>query len=397
MFCKKLFIEKFTFKLTILLCLVFASNSFVFPQNNSIQEQRQQATELVNQNRYIDALPILEKIMLSYPNDAELWAHFGIAIMTNASAITDAETRKTEQERGVKALTRAKELGTTNTRALHYLDEFRDGDVEDNFSNENPEVEKALREGEAFFGRGEYEEAFKAYERAHKIDPNNYEAVLFMGDCFYAQKKYKEAEPYFAKAVKINPNIEMAYRFWGDALLYQDKYDESLEKFLDALILEPFSRMSWDSLRRWAVRSESNFSLVRIIPPGSEIVGSVKINENLLNEENGTAHWKLYSKTASEQSAEKAGLNQRYSLSDEIQAWRNVAQAVRKGIKDGNIKYPDQSLVNLIKLDDKGLLEPYILLLRPQPTFGEDYADYSEKNREKLRQFVKEFILNLKT
>jgi tetratricopeptide (TPR) repeat protein len=351
---------------------------------------------MVDENRYIDALPLLEQIILSYPDDAEMWADFGIAIMSNAITLTDAGERKKEMERGIKALQRARNLGTTSTKALYFLDQFEDFDGVDNFSNKNPEVEKALRQGEAHFGRAEYDLAFKSYEKAFKLDPKNYEAVLFMGDCFYAQKKYKEAEPYFAKAIEINPEVETAYRFWGDALLYQNKFPESLDKFLEGLLLEPFSRMSWDGIRRWATRAGANYKIIKITAPGGKDFGPLVINESLLKVDDGTDKWKFYDLAIKERIATKDGKNPEFLLRDEVQAWKKVADAFRQGVKSGEIKYPDSNLTNLLKLDDKDLLEPYILLLRPQDTFGDDYVNYRQKNPAKIKQFVKEFILNLK-
>jgi tetratricopeptide (TPR) repeat protein len=382
--------------LVLLICLSFSFANKSFAQDTTLAELTAEARKMVNENRYIDALPLLEQIILSYPNSAEMWADFGIAIVSHATTITDAAERKKEMDRGIKALQRAKQLGTTNTRALYFLDQFEDFDGTDNFSNSNPEVERALREGEAFFGRGEYDEAFKSYERASILDPKNYEAVLFMGDCFYAQKKYAEAEIYFAKAIAIEPEKETAYRFWGDALLYQNKPTEALDKFLDGLIRDPFSRLSWDSLRRWADKTDSNFEIIEIIPPGGESLGRVKINESLLKAHDGTDRWKLYNEVIKEQMSKRIAAKQNFSLSDETMAWKKVADAFRQDIKSGKIKYPDRHLVNLLRLDDKNLIEPYILLLRPHDTFEDDFIAYRKQNPQKIKQFVQEFILNLK-
>lgn len=61
---------------------------------------REEAVRLIDENKYLEALPILERIILSYPDDAELWAHFGVAIISNSVTLTTPEERKEEQERG---------------------------------------------------------------------------------------------------------------------------------------------------------------------------------------------------------------------------------------------------------------------------------------------------------
>ncbi|HUF04807.1 MAG TPA: tetratricopeptide repeat protein [Aridibacter sp.] len=352
---------------------------------------RAEAIKLIEENKYLEALPILERIILSYPSDAELWAHFGIALITNSTVLLTPEERKTEQEKAIKALMRAKQLGTDNDRALDLLDQFESADGSDNFISDDPEVEKALREGEAYFGRGEYDEAFKAYERAHKIDPKSYEAVLFMGDCFYAQKKFKEAEPWFAKAVALDPDREMAHRFWGDALLLQEKYGEARDKFVDAIIAEPYGRMGWSSLARWAESTETELGVYQIVPPGNDDGGPVEIKADLLKAEDGTVHWREYSRAlAARPMAASVPLPK---FADDIAAWRSVAAAFRKDLKAGRIKYPDHNLVNLIRLDDLGLLEAYVFLVRPRNHYGADYVAYREKNREKIRTFILRFVI----
>lgn len=199
-----------------------------------VNSLRRKALELADKNLYLEAFPILEKIADSFPNDVDVWTDYGISPSTRAVTEQNPDLRKPFFKRAYEALSRAKKLGSENTIAMSLLDNLSpDGDNGDNFMSENPEVEKALREGEAFFGRGDYDKAFIAYEKAYKLDPKSYEAALFAGDCFYAQKKYAESEPWFAKAVAIDPDRDLAYRFWGDALLGQKKIAEAREKFID--------------------------------------------------------------------------------------------------------------------------------------------------------------------
>ena len=384
-------------KIQIFILLAFASLSFAQEKpSNDIKELSAKAQQLVSEGKYIEALPVLEKLAPVLSDNSEFMAHYGVAVMTNSVTLATPEARKKERVRAVEILNRAKKLGTQNVRALNLLDQIpADGGDGDNFEDENSEVSNALREGEAFFGRGEYDKAFAAYEKAYKLNPQSYEAVVFMGDSLYAQKKYKESEAWFAKAAAISPDREMAHRYWGDALLYQKKFKESLDKFADALIAEPFSRMSWDSLNRWSEQTGKEVKLLTISPPGNELAGEIKITEASLKTEDGTIHWKLYGEARKKQILKNAGTGARHNLADETAAWRKVAEAVRADIKLGKIKYPDQSLVNLIKTDDAGFLESYILLLRGHEDFEEDYLVYREKNRAKMKQFIIESMLGV--
>lgn len=354
---------------------------------------REQALKFVEQNRYLDAFPLLEKVAPLYPNDAEIWAHYGIAILTRSSTLSSADERKAERVKGMSVLAKAKELGTKNDVALNFLEQFpADGGDEDNFGG-NPEFEKNLREGEAFFGRGEYEKAFAAYEKAYKINPQSYEAVLFMGDSHYAAGRFKESEPWFAKAAAINPDREQAFRFWGDALLNQKKMAEARDKFIDALVAEPYSRLTWGSLERWAGESGAKVVSLAVVPPGGAGAGEILFDESLLKTEDGTASWKLY-KEARKAQVIANGSGAR-ALAGEVNALRKVAAGFRNDLKAGKIKYPDQSLSNLVRLDDAGLLEPYVLLIRADGDIADEYAAYRQKNRDKIKKFVIEFMLGL--
>ncbi len=364
----------------------------------SVTAERAKAMAFVDQNRYLDAYPILEKIAPLLPNDADVWTHYGIAIASRSVTLSDAGERKAERRRAHAALSKAKQLGTTHVTALAFLDQMEpDGGDEDNFSAAHPDVEKALREGESFFGRGEYEKAFASYERAYKLDPTSYEAVLFMGDCRYAQKRYAESEPLFAKAAALNRDRELAYRFWGDALLNQNKLPEATEKFIDAFIADPYSRHSWENINKLTQKHGKQFNVKGIFPPGTDDFGGIKIDAVEISENDGTKLWLKYSETrAAWRSSlflkENPGVSYRHSLKEELAALMAVAGAAETAIKAGSLKNPHHSLTTVIELRNKQILEPYILLLLADDGIAEDYEAYRDKNRDKLRRFLREHV-----
>jgi len=53
----------------------------------------------------------------------------------------------------------------------------------------------------------------------------------------------------------------------------------------------------------------------------------------------------------------------------------------------------DPSLQTLQKLEKEGLLEPFILLALPDAGIARDFADYRRANLEKLRRYVKDYVL----
>lgn len=368
--------------------------AFVSAQNSkdSIAAERAKAIAFVEANRYLDAFPILEKIAPSLPDDADVWTHFGIALATRSGTLNDPAQRKFERKRAYDALTKAKKLGTQNVMALHFLDQLPpDGGDDDNLSTLDPKVEQALREGEAFFGRGEYDKAFASYEKAHKLDPKNYEAVLFMGDSLYAANKYSESEPWFAKAAALDPNREMAFRFWGDALLFQDKVKEATAKFIEAFIADPYSRNAWENINKLTRKANKQFDVKGLFPPGTDDFGAITLDPSQLSEKDGTKFWLKYIETRDawrKDASKRANAYYRRSLNEEVAALHAVADAASAAIKSRQLKDPHHSIKNLIELRDRNLTEPYVLFFLANEEIARDYEDYRAANRERLRQFL---------
>ena len=53
----------------------------------------------------------------------------------------------------------------------------------------------------------------------------------------------------------------------------------------------------------------------------------------------------------------------------------------------------DPSLATLVKLNDEGLLEPYVLLTRADAGIARDYATYRKGHRDKLRSYMDEYVV----
>ena len=78
-----------------------------------------------------------------------------------------------------------------------------------------------------------FEEAEKAFKRAHELDPTSRIIAVEMGLPFVYQGKFDEALPYFRKAVDMDKNFPQSrFRLWY-ALFYAGRYDEA-SKELDA-------------------------------------------------------------------------------------------------------------------------------------------------------------------
>jgi hypothetical protein len=62
-------------------------------------------------------------------------------------------------------------------------------------------------------------------------------------------------------------------------------------------------------------------------------------------------------------------------------------------LKDNKNLELDPSIATLMKLNEAGLLEPYILFVRVDEGVARDYPAYRKANREKLRRYWLEFVV----
>jgi hypothetical protein len=53
----------------------------------------------------------------------------------------------------------------------------------------------------------------------------------------------------------------------------------------------------------------------------------------------------------------------------------------------------DPGLLEVIQIDEAGLLEPYVLLNRADTEISRDYPAYRAANREKVRAYLDQFVV----
>jgi hypothetical protein len=368
------------------------------------------AMKLYDQHRSFEVLPILEKLAERYPSDLVVAERLGFTLIITSIG-NDAEERKQQRARGRKFLVRAKDLGADDDLLAYHLSTIpEDGGADEVFSN-HKEVDDAMREGEKAFVQRNYAAAIKAYTQAMLLDPMLYTAVLFIGDSYFADRQYANACEWFQRATKVDANKETAYRYWGDALMQQNQIDEALSKFIEAIVAEPYARQSWVGLKQWADANRIQAAHPDIkAPKGPKTTvkedGSANITLNAdifgaQDKNDGTAAWATYqiiagawqAKVFREQYPDEK--QYRHSLAEESAALGAAAASVKKDLENGKLKAKDldAGIATLLKLYQAAMLEPFILLSRPDESIAQDYAAYREKNRDKLRQYLKEFVV----
>ncbi len=220
-------------------------------QTENSDALKSKAAGLVKQGKYIEALPLLEGIVISEPEDADNQFYLGAALLAKTRVATDKEEIKQLFQRARKALIKAKQLGHPEPKLDAIIQSIpENGDIP-NYSK-NVETEKIMQEAESFFAQGKMDEALKKYQKALELDPTLYYAALYSGDVYVHKNDFPNAEIWYQKAIKIDPARETAYRYSATPLMRQKKYDQARDRYVEAYITEPYSNYAVGGLNQWS-------------------------------------------------------------------------------------------------------------------------------------------------
>jgi tetratricopeptide (TPR) repeat protein len=383
---------------------VIASSPFTVRAQND--PERDRAFQLYKDTKYVEALPLFEKLAVAHPQDRAVIETLGLLVYSQSAFLKTPAERKQARKRGREILLQAQNLGSNSPLLLALLQGIpEDGGNDESFSPQK-EVNEAMKEGEAAFAKGEFSTALEMYQRALLLDPKLYEAALFIGDVYFKTADQAKAGEWFARATAINPDRETAYRYWGDSLIKQGRLTQAGEKFVEAYIAEPYSRLARAGLLNWGEKANVTLGHPKVdiptsVTPQQNGNQTINIDPNALKNDDKSgsgAAWVTYGLVrASWSSGEFAKQypnekTYRHSLKEEAAAMR-AALKVLSETKNSDTARIDASLKILAKLDKDGLLEAFILLALPDKGIAEDYAAYRVNNVEKLRRYVVDYVL----
>jgi tetratricopeptide (TPR) repeat protein len=386
-----------------LLFLSVAITSSTQAQTEGTAELKRRASELLKENNFTEALPILEKIAAAEPNDGETQFYLAFALLGQAKNTKDDAARKALRLRARQAFVKAKSLNYDEPKldAL-ILGLPEDGSDAPGFTS-NAKANQLMEEGEALFSQGKADEALKKYQEALELEPKLYHAALFSGDIYLQKGDYAKAETWYQKAIAIDPDRETAYRYSATPLMKQHKTDEARDRYIEAFIVEPYDRFARGGLIQWGQATQTKLAHPEIAIPTNvtfDDKGDAKINLDasalLGGKDDGSFAWISYGATRSKWRKEKFAKTfpnektYRHSLAEEADALRSVLSVATADQKDKKLS---PSLQRLKKLDEEGLLESYILLARPDDGIAQDYPAYLKQNRDKLRRYMMQYVV----
>src|SRR5215204_1099787 len=390
------------------LIFIFGSTSLFAQTTNDFAADRDRAIRLVNEQKYGEALPLLEKLSTAKEADGQIFMGLGVTYWRLQDTGKDRAAWKQLRLKARNSWLKAKELGTSVPEIDLIIASIKD-DGGDRAESDNLLAQSSFDEATAPFAAGDYKTAVAAYEKAATLVPKWYEAALYTGDTYYAMKDIEKAGVWFAKAIAIDPNRETAYRYWADGLALGGKDKEAIDKYLDAIIAEPYSSAAWRGLIQFAQQSGIKLAHPKIdIPVDVSSTGkgetSITLGNLLGDKKNdGAFAWTMYGisralwqtgkdgKLSDEFS--KAYPNEklyRHSLAEEMDALHAVLLSLKESKE---AKKPAPAFVLLKKLNDEGLLEPYVLFVRASAGIKQDYPAYRQNNRDKLKRYLTDYVM----
>ncbi|HEV2699999.1 MAG TPA: tetratricopeptide repeat protein [Steroidobacteraceae bacterium] len=367
---------------------------------------RQQAFQLYRQHKLPEAVPLLETVVSRYPTDTAAHEALGVALVSLAATEKDDAKAQSDRVQARRELLRAKELGDTSELSRVLLAEVPEKG-ERTRPSAQPEVDAALRDGEADFARADWSNAIAAYSRAWELDPSRQITAVYLGDAYFRTKDMDRAGEWFAKAVQIDPNVEVPYRYWGDALLAQGKMREARAKYIEGIVADPYRPTSMVGLHNWLAANELSLRKPPVELPAVPQVDaqpekngkvSVTIDPAMFGKGSAGAVWLTYFIERSEwrqhkfQSEFPGEKSYRHSLKEETAAM-TLAIAVYRELSAKGPGNGDESLERLGKLGDEGMLEPFVLLAHADAQLAQDYPAYRGAHRDKLIGYLEEYVV----
>jgi tetratricopeptide (TPR) repeat protein len=357
----------------------------------------QRASELFDSGKYVAAMPLLEQLSADHPQDATIKSRWAVTMMSYAATLSDPNLRKKARARARSIAVEAQKLGDRSPMTQLLLELPLDGS-EAVFSP-TKEVDTAMKAAEADFVRGDFGKAREGYLRALLLDPNSYEATLFVGDTYFRQHENGSAGEWFARATQIDTNRESAYRYWGDALSAMGNRAGARDEYIAAIIAEPYNQQPWASLARWAQDNKITLNWLRLQDKGKlvQTAAGLKINldPSFHTEDPMFTPWMVYYGRRLEWSQGKFKQRfpnepqYRHSLTEEADALRLMVLA----LKQPNVTSIDPSLAMLMKIDEAGFIEPFVLLNRVDKDIAQDYAPYRDVHRDLIHRYFDEFVV----
>jgi tetratricopeptide (TPR) repeat protein len=389
--------------LVLLLNLCVALPLVVTQANTDASDQakRQRAVAVFGQGKRLEALPLLEEMAQKDPKDSDVLVALAASLVEHAATLADPGAAAKERFRARDLLQRAWGLGNTSPLAenLRQLLGELSASGAIKFSD-NPAVEQAMNAGEAAFARRDFDEALDDYSRALELEPTNYTATLFTANTYDKKSDFAQAAGWYERAMRLDPNVETAYRYYADMLAKQGDMAKARSMLIHAAVAEPYNKIVWREIRAWATINNTAFNIVYVsipLPMKDDPARSANESQDI------SPAWREYHSVREDwqrggkfQKQFPQEAEYRHSLPEESEALTVAAKVLEKLKQDketAELVTGDPVAGLLLKLQEAGLIDPYVLFSLGDDGIAKDYRAYQARNLGKLEDYMDKFVM----
>lgn len=368
-------------------------------------DEAPRANALFTAGKRPEALPLYQDLAKNHPNEMLYFERLADCLGAESAQLSDAAQIKAVRTRMRDAAKRAVELGDTAEimKIMANIDPN-----EPLYSGLSGAGKTLLAEAEKAYSAGDFPAAMAKYTAAAEADPKLYEAPLFAGDTAFVQEDLKAAAAWFARAIAIDPDRETAYRYWGDAIMkFGNDPVAAREKFIDAIVADPYNKLAWQGIKQWAQAEKAVVLEPKIDRPAAPVVDpknskniTINIDPDSIDDKKhpGSAAWLGYSMARANYRNDQYkkdfpdAKEYRHTLKEEDSALSLVA-TMNKELKKkpGDL---DESLRNLVELNDAGMLDCWILINGADDGIAQDYDGYRKEHRQLLHDYLDRFVVH---
>jgi tetratricopeptide (TPR) repeat protein len=194
-------------------------------------ELLQRSRSLMDENKFEEAIPYLERTVQTYPISFDAWNMLGVAqfemqnyqnaiVSFNQATDIDDSKYKPFYNRGNAKLT----LEDTEGALADYN---RAIEIQPNIAD------LYLNRAASYFLLDKWEEAMADYDFAEKIDPKNHLVMVNKGKIYLLINQIDRSEEYLRNSLQISENPE-AYFWLGRVFLIRDMNEEACAAFRKA-------------------------------------------------------------------------------------------------------------------------------------------------------------------
>jgi Tfp pilus assembly protein PilF len=391
------------FLLALLLLNLCAAPCFVAQAapDAAYQSKRQNAADLFNRGKRLEALPLLEELVKADPKDDEMLVALAASLVEHAATLQDEEAAGKERLRARDVLNKAWDLGNTSPLAMNFMQLLRQlpasGAIK--FSDDR-RVEQAMRAGEAAFSRRDFAEALKNYAKALELEPANYSATLFTANTYDRQNEFTKGAEWYRRAIQLDPNVETAYRYYADMLAREGLMGQARAMLIHAAVAEPYNRMVWRELHAWATINHTYINKIYIGVPAEQKDGRTTVAHE---PSPAVTVWEAYRKVRASWQ-EQGEFNKRFpdekeyrhnlpEESEALTAAAEVLERIKGGERAAESVKSNPALGLLLDLHRSHVIEPYVLFSLGDAGIARDYAAYRARSRSKLEEYLDKFVV----